>query len=123
MVLILPLMVANDLVDMLIDQPPGTTTELGSFERSALSEIGNISGAYFLNLVCERTGQSCRPTTPTVIVDMVGAILDVLVTVLCIDCEEVILLRTTFSCSNRHLDVKFWVIPDADSLQNYFPRT
>jgi len=117
------LKVAYDLVDMLMDQPTGTTCELGSLERSALGEIGNISGAYFLNLVNERTGQTSRPTTPAVIVDMVGAILDVLVAILCVECEEVILLQTTFSCSNRQLDVTFWVIPDSNSLKAYLQRT
>jgi chemotaxis protein CheC len=123
MVLILPLKVAYDLVDLLMDQPPDTTHELGSLERSALGEIGNISSAYFLNLVYEPTGQSSRPTTPAVIVDMVGAILDVIVAALCLECEEVILLQTIFSCCNRQIDVTFWVIPDSNSLINYLQKT
>ena len=49
-VLVLPFEKACELVDLVMGQPEGTTTYLGSMERSALGEVGNITTGYFLNL-------------------------------------------------------------------------
>jgi chemotaxis protein CheC len=35
------------LVDLPIGEPEGTTQQLGSYERSALAEVGNLCGAFF----------------------------------------------------------------------------
>ena len=69
---------ALELCDMVMDTPPGTTKELGKMERSALSEIGNLTGTFFLNAIDEIT-LSSHPSPPAVMVDMVGSILDVVV--------------------------------------------
>lgn len=65
-------------VDHLLELPPGTTTRLGRLERSALAEMGNLALAYFLNAAAEGFGMDTRPTPPAVIVDMAGAVLDLL---------------------------------------------
>ena len=39
---------AFDLIDMLLGQSPGSTTELSDMERSVLGEVGNIMGSFFL---------------------------------------------------------------------------
>ena len=107
---------ATELVDLLMDQPPGTTQELGAMERSALAEVGNLTGALFLNSVASLCGVSARPSPPAVMEDMVGAILDVVVVAVGAISEYIVAIETVFRKSDRHVEALFWVIPNLDAL-------
>jgi chemotaxis protein CheC len=67
---------ACGLVDMMMQIPAGTTRALGEMEQSALGELGNVVGSSFLNVLADSTGLKIRPSPPTVMVDMAGALLD-----------------------------------------------
>jgi chemotaxis protein CheC len=114
--LILPIQKAMELVDLLMGLDPGSTTELGSLERSALGEVGNMTGTFFLNAVANMTGTSIRPTPPAVIVDMVGAILDIIIATTGGVSENVLLMQSNFMDGDRIVETDFWVIPDALTL-------
>jgi chemotaxis protein CheC len=118
--LVMPFACALDLVDLLLDNPPGTSKELGHLERSALGEVGNLIGSFFLNTFSQITGCSSRPTPPAVMVDMLGAILDIIIASAGYVCEEVILLRSTFANGDRSLETSFWVIPDPGELERLY---
>jgi chemotaxis protein CheC len=107
---------ALELVDLLLENPPGTTTLLGRMERSALQEIGNLTGSFFLNSVARRTGHSATPSPPAVMVDMVGAISDIVVAISGGVSDYVLLLKGAFLRNGRELKVNFWMIPDAAAL-------
>ena len=109
---------AAELVDLLMDQPPGTTTSLGPLERSALAEVGNLTGALFLNSVASLCGLSARPSPPAVIEDMVGAILDVVVVAVGAISENIVAIETVFQKLDRQVQVLFWVIPNLDALRH-----
>ncbi len=109
---------AGELVDLLLDQPPGTTAELGPLERSALAEVGNLTGALFLNSVASLCGVSARPSPPAVMEDMVGAILDVVVVAVGAISEYIVAIETVFARSDRHVEALFWVIPNLDALSH-----
>jgi chemotaxis protein CheC len=110
--LILPLQKALDLVDLMMGLDPGTTTTLGSLERSALGEVGNMTGAFFLNAVANMTHTSIRPTPPAVIVDMVGAIVDIIIATTGGVSENVVIMQSNFLDGGRSVDIEFLVIPD-----------
>ena len=74
-ILILPLASALNMANLLMEAPAGTSTSLGNMERSALGETGHIMVSYFLNAMYALTGKPLRPSTPAVMVDMLGAIL------------------------------------------------
>jgi chemotaxis protein CheC len=114
--LILPIQKAKELVDLLMDLEPGTTTSLGTMERSALGEVGNMTGAFFLNAVANLTNTSIRPTVPAVIVDMVGAILDIIIATTGGVSENVLLMESNFMDGDRKVETDFWVIPDSLTL-------
>ena len=115
--MIIPYQKALELVDLLMDLPTGTTTQLGSLERSALGEVGNLTGSFFLNSVAKLTGTSVRPTPPAVLVDMVGAILDIIIATTGGVSEHVLLLRADLTDGDRRVDADFWVIPDTATIQ------
>jgi chemotaxis protein CheC len=115
--LVIPLVRSMELVDLLLDQAPGTTKEMGSLERSALGEIGNLTSSYFLNSICRLTGLSVRPSPPAVMVDMVGAIMDIIIATCGGISDSVLLVQTKFANEKRSFETSFWVIPDNLSLE------
>jgi len=114
--LILPYEKALELADLMMDLPFGTTKVLGTMERSALAEIGNLTGAFFLNAVSELTGISSRPTPPAVMVDMVASIMDVIIATMGRVEQNVLMFQSTFALANRETKADFWIIPDPDTL-------
>jgi chemotaxis protein CheC len=115
--LIMPYDKALEMVDLLMDEPVGTTQKLGSLERSALAEVGNLTGTFFINALSDQTGLPSRPSPPAVMVDMVGAILDVITALVGEMGEEVLMFQATFMVNDREMNTDFWVIPDAASLE------
>lgn len=116
--MVIPYHYALELVDMLMGEKPGTTQSLGRLERSALAELGNLTGTFFLNAVASITGLGSRPSPPAVMVDMVGAILDIiLVTSATGLSESVLMVQATFIRGQREAEVGFWVIPDRTTLE------
>ncbi|NUM48250.1 MAG: chemotaxis protein CheC [Anaerolineales bacterium] len=109
---------ALNLVDLLLGEPEGTTQTLGPLERSALGEIGNLTCSFFLNAASDITGVNAHPSPPAVLVDMVGAILDVVVAVSDNISERGVLLQTTFLRHQAEIQADFWIIPDRDALNS-----
>jgi len=119
MMLVMPFEKAMGLVDMIMGEPLGTTTSLGTMEKSALQELGNITGTYFLNYVSDNTGSSVRPTPPAVMVDMCAAILDIVIATAGIENEEVLMFDADFVQGELSTEIQFWVIPDPKAILAY----
>jgi chemotaxis protein CheC len=117
--LIIPYQRALELVDLLMGVDPGSTTQLGSLERSALAEVGNMTGTFFLNAIAAATGASIRPTPPAVMVDMIGAILDIIIATSGGVSDQVMLLEARFYDGTRAVETSFWVIPDATTIKAF----
>jgi len=110
--LVIPYGRALEIVDLMMDVPSGTTTSLGRMERSALAEVGNMTGTFFLNAVAEFTDISSRPSPPAVMVDMLGAIMDVIIATMGEIGDEVMMFQATFVFKERESKADFWIIPD-----------
>jgi chemotaxis protein CheC len=115
--MVIPIHKAVELVDLLMDEPLGTTVSLGPLERSALAEVGNLTATFFMNSIAAISGISLRPTPPAVMVDMVAAILDIVVATSGGISDSVMLLKTRFSLGEREVGTDFWVIPDDKTLR------
>jgi chemotaxis protein CheC len=122
MMMIIPNQKAMELVDLLIDVPSGTTQHLGTLERSALGELGNLCGSFFLNSIAQIVGADFRPSPPAVVVDMVGAILDIVVATTGGVSEQVLLMQANFTDGDRCVEADFWVIPDMNTLQSLIEK-
>ncbi len=106
---------ALGLADLLMGDPPGTTTELGVMERSALAEVGNLAVSAFLNTMAVHNPQASmllRPSPPAVVVDMLGAILNVIVTPVAAVRDDLLIIDTDFGNSEKTVHGRFWIIPD-----------
>jgi chemotaxis protein CheC len=115
--LILPYEKALEMADLLLELPFGTTQTLGTLERSALAEIGNLTGTFFLNAVSELTGIGSRPTPPAVMVDMVGSIIDVIIATMGRVEKDVLMFQSKFMLGERETNANFWIIPDPGTLE------
>ncbi|HEX2995334.1 MAG TPA: chemotaxis protein CheC [Anaerolineales bacterium] len=113
---------ALELADLLMEVPAGTTQHLGSLERSALGELGNLCGSFFLNSVAKVVTADFRPSPPAVMVDMVGAILDVVVVTTGGISEHALMMQTNFMDGSRIVEADFWVIPDMNSLNDLIEK-
>jgi chemotaxis protein CheC len=100
-------------VDLLMGLPPGSTPALDDLALSALAETGNICGSSFLNAISDRTGLRILPTTPAVVIDMAGAILESVVTELYMNGDEVLMVETGF---NGMVPGHFLLMPNQDSM-------
>jgi chemotaxis protein CheC len=116
LMLVVPYLKALELADLIMGSPKGTTSHLGTLERSALAELGNLTGTYFLNALANLTGADTRPSPPAVIVDMVGAILDILLTSSEGLSESVPMIQANFLRGQQEVQGSFWVIPDKSTL-------
>jgi chemotaxis protein CheC len=120
--LIFPLDKGYELADMVLQQPIGMTTSLGSLERSALAEIGNLTGSFFLSTIERITGLITRPSPPAVVVDMVGAILNIVVAGSAMVTDYAIIFETALEIGSHTTEAKFWVIPDTEVLEWFQER-
>ena len=102
---------AFDLIDMLLGQAPGSTTELSDMERSVLGEVGNIMGSFFLNHLSNASGYSLQPSPPAVLMDMAGAILEVATVSVMEQSETTYVIETVFETSDRQVNGTFLVMP------------
>ncbi|HHH83526.1 MAG TPA: hypothetical protein ENL35_11145 [Chloroflexi bacterium] len=114
--LILPIDQALELTDLVLDRPIGTAKALSSMERSALAEVGNLTCSFFLNSISALTGLSARPSPPAVMIDMAGAILDIVVITAGGVGDHIIVLRASFTKGDREVQSQFWVIPESSVL-------
>lgn len=117
MMLVLPYVKALELVDLMMDVPAGTSQTMGRIERSALAELGNLTGSFFLNAVAATTGLNARPSPPAVMVDMIGAIMNIILAASDVLSETVLMLQAKFTRSGREADVDFWIVPDRDTIE------
>ena len=120
--MIIPHQKALELVDLLMGLEKGTTKHLGSLERSALGELGNLCGTFFLNSIAKTVGASFRPSPPAIMVDMLGAILDIVVATAGGVNEHVLLMHANFMDGIRFVETNFWVIPDMKALNNLLKK-
>jgi chemotaxis protein CheC len=104
--------VAFDLVDLLLDQPVGSTKELNDMEISTLGEVGNIMGSFFLNYISDTTGQRLKPSPPAVMMDMAGAVLDSTLASILAYSDETYVVDTVFGTNDRQVSGTFIMIPD-----------
>ncbi len=103
---------ALSMVDWLLEEPPGTTTQLDDLGRSALAEMGNLMLSCFLNTVAEFTDNPLRPSPPYVLVDMLATVLQTAVTLVNVVTDELIIIKADIASSQNVSFMHFWLWPD-----------
>lgn len=108
---------AYSLVDMLMGNPQGTTNCLEAVEQSALGEMGNITGTFFLNAIADTLGITLMPSPPLVMCDMAGAVLDIALAEVLQQSDEVFVAEAEFFTSDRQISGTFLVMPNPNFIR------
>ncbi len=109
--------IAFQLIDLQLGLPPGTTQGLEEMERSVLGEMGNITGSFFLNALADASGLNLTISPPVIMIDMVGAILDIALTKIMQEQDDVLVIKATFSAGDRQMNGTFMVLPTSDFMK------
>jgi chemotaxis protein CheC len=108
---------AYKVLDMLMGNPLGTTNSLDEMSQSALGEMGNITGTFFLNAVADSLGVFLNPSPPIVLLDMAGAILDIAIAEILAERDEVFIAETSFGVADRTVEGTFLIMPNASFME------
>lgn len=105
---------AKNLVDIIFSREKNDK-DLSEMDISALSEVGNILAASYVNSLSSLTGLKLKISVPSISIDMAGAILSVpAVQFGCIE-DKVLFIETQFQEDNEHVSANFFLIPEMKS--------
>ncbi len=108
---------ANQLVDLLLGQPLGTTVELDDMGRSAIAEVGNVMGSFFAGTIADLAETLFIPSTPSLVEGTVGDVLDQRLAEMGADFDSVLLIETHISEDDGGVNGYFIVLPDPLEIQ------
>ncbi|SDY83934.1 chemotaxis protein CheC [Proteiniborus ethanoligenes] len=107
---------AVNLTDMLFSRS-SSKSELDEMDMSALSEVGNILSASYINSLSTLTGLNLKISVPSICIDMAAAILSVPAVQFGHFGDHVILIETQFEEGDKLITGDFFLIPEIDSFQ------
>ncbi|HDP70458.1 MAG TPA: hypothetical protein ENN38_06600 [Actinobacteria bacterium] len=111
---------AFKLVDILLGNELGVTSELDEMGKSALGEVGNIVVSHFLRTLSTHTWLDLQPSVPMVVMDMAGAILSSLILNVGESPEEILFSETVFSDKSHDIDSKLFLFAAPSVLKKIF---
>jgi len=104
--------VAYALLGMILGEEPVKRDDLSDYEQSALSEMGNITGSFFLNAIADTLGITLYPSPPSVIIDMAGAIMGIALAEILQESDEVMVVDTVFTTDDQSAGGRFMIMPN-----------
>jgi chemotaxis protein CheC len=113
--LVLPLENAMNVVDLVMGEPIGTTTELGEIEVSALGEVGNIITSFFVTVIGDVSHEIVQISPPAVMSDMLQAMMDAVLGEVGLTSDEVLVIETAFLQGDRSVKAML-LMPDLPGL-------
>lgn len=115
---------ANNLLALLLNRANDNPTNmmLSEMDISALSEIGNILAASYINSISKLTNLSISISIPSVNIDMAGAILSVPAVQYSELGDKLLFIETEFIEDNKLVSGDFFLIPDIDSFEILLKR-
>ena len=108
---------AYKVLDMLLGNPLGTISSLDEMSQSALGEMGNITGTFFLNAIADELGVFLNPSPPIVLLDMAGAILDIALSEILAERDDVFIVETSFGVTDHTVEGTFLIMPNASFME------
>lgn len=97
----------------LLGVEPGS--EVGN---SAVGEIGNILGASYLNALSSMTGLSLMPSTPTIVTDLLGAIVASLLAQTVGHGDAALVLDSELDITGEPCAISFMLLPNAGGAEH-----
>lgn len=108
---------AKQLVDLLMGQAVGTTTEFGDTERSCLQETGNIISSSFVNSWSNWLDIHIEPLPPQFVYDLPEAVMSSVISEQALVNDEVFLAKTLFLLDDQWLEWVFFLLPAPSAMR------
>lgn len=111
---------ARNLTGFMMGKPAETIAtednfKLDEMEQSALQEIGNILSGAYISSLASLTNLRVELTTPSLCIDMAGAILSVPAIQFGTISDRVLMIENTLFDGHQEMKANFFLIPDANS--------
>lgn len=113
---------ALSLVDLLQGHNIGTTKVIGETDEELLKQSGNILAMAYLNSLTRLTDLIFLPSPPAFAFDMVGAILDSVMTEVGMVAEHAMVVTTEFVGIAEKVDATLFFLPQPDTLEAILAR-
>lgn len=111
----------KDFAHMMINTLMGEDTEVFDPEdpvsNSALTEVGNIMAASYVNAIASMTNMRINLSVPDMSIDMLGAILSVPAIHYANISDKIIMIQNQLQGNNTSASNRILMLPDVDSLQ------
>lgn len=112
---------AKNLVSMLFNRP-NVNDSLEDMDMSALSEVGNILAASYINSLSTLTGMTLKISIPSISIDMAGAILSVPAIEFGQLGDRILFIETQFEEDNKRVAGDLFLIPKMDSFSKMLKK-
>ncbi len=110
---------AYALTQMLTGETPSeendSIADLSEMQISALKEISNILVGSYLSAIASLTGFTVNASVPELVIDMAGAVMNLLVSAYGNYGDGVLFMETEFATAQQSIFGRFFLIPDVDS--------
>lgn len=106
-------MLLQDLTGTVVDD----NMDIPEFERSAIQEVGNIMAAAYIRAICELTGLKIDISTPSLAVDMTGAILSVPAIYFSDPSDKIVFIEDNFDQLDNTSGSQILLILETESLE------
>lgn len=110
---------ARNLVNMLFGRTDDKE-DMDDMDMSALSEVGNILAASYINSLSTMTQLNLKLSVPSVSIDMAGAILSVPAIQFGHFSDHAIFIETQFKEDERTISGDLFLVPEVDSFDKIF---
>ena len=109
--------VAYAILDILLGPTPRSHRPLTDMERSAIGEMGNITGTFFLNAIANELGVLLNPSPPIILMDMAGAILDIALAEILEESDNVFVASMKYTIKGAAAAGNFIILPNPGLLK------
>lgn len=113
---------AHLVLNTLLGQSLNSFDEVDEMSLSALTEIGNIMAASFVNAISQLTGMIIDISVPDICIDMVGAMLSVPVIHYANVSDKVIFIEDKFSSDSESAQSHILLMPEVEALDNIMTK-
>lgn len=115
-----------DFIDTVLESMLGKRvtqySDLDEMDMSALTEVGNIIIASYVNALSGLSGMEIDLSVPAVSVNMLGGILSVPMIELGLETDKIMINLGKFILEEKQLDSSLFMLPDIPSLNNLFKK-
>ncbi|CAB50457.1 cheC-2 chemotaxis protein cheC [Pyrococcus abyssi GE5] len=110
------------MFDVIMGNPPGTTTELDDMVKSSFMEMGNILISAFANALSQFLGITIEQTPPALTIDFLPAILDLALADIGKFCDYTIILQTDIKISGVEFEEHFLLFPKPEDMKKILEK-